>query len=110
MVDVAPSEAFEKNTQLVIDLLDQIPAGRCTTYGALGRCIGIVPRYAALIVATAPDIASAPWHRVVGADATIKAGPQRSEQVMRLRSEGFEIDGYRLVDFAERFFDLAGPD
>lgn len=56
MVDVAPSEAFEKNTQLVIDLLDQIPAGRCTTYGALGRCIGIVPRYAALIMATAPDM------------------------------------------------------
>lgn len=101
---MAKSEAFERNTARVLEVMDQIPRGRCTTYGSLGAAVGIVPRYVALIMASAPEVATGPWHRVVGADATVKGGPQRTEQVRRLVAEGFQMAGDRIVDFAERRF------
>jgi alkylated DNA nucleotide flippase Atl1 len=100
---MAPSDAFEANTARLLDALDTVPSGRCTTYGALGRAVGIVPRYAALIMARAPEVHTSPWHRVVGADATVRPGGHHGEQIRRLRAEGFRIDGNRIVDFHERF-------
>jgi len=104
---MARSEAFERNAGEVIDLVDAIPAGHCTSYGAIGSVLGITPRYVALIMATAPDVGSVPWHRVVGADGSVKAGGHRAEQIRRLQAEGFHFDNERIEHFAQRFVEPA---
>jgi alkylated DNA nucleotide flippase Atl1 len=100
---VTKSATFERNNQKVIDIVESIPSGRCTTYGAIGEAIGIVPRYVALIMATGNDIHAAPWHRVVGSDSRVKPGPQKTEQIRRLKAEGFQLLEDRIIDFHDRF-------
>ena len=101
---MAKSQAFERNACLVAEVVESIPRGRCTTYGAIGTSIGIVPRYVALIMATAEDIHATPWHRVVGRDKMVKPGGHRSEQIKRLKAEGFRFNGDLIADFDERFY------
>lgn len=101
---MAKSELFERNASRVADLVEQIPPGRCMTYGGIGKVIGIVPRYVALIMATAEEIHGTPWHRVVGAGGVVKGGAHRTEQVRRLRAEGVSLDGSRIIDFAEKVY------
>jgi alkylated DNA nucleotide flippase Atl1 len=101
---MAKSEAFERNTERVIETIERVPRGRCTSYGAVGRVIGIVPRYVALIMASAPDISASPWHRVVGADATVRPGPHSAEQKKRLEEEGVRVEAGKIRDFDTRFF------
>jgi methylated-DNA-protein-cysteine methyltransferase related protein len=95
----AKSNVFEQSASKVADIVDQVPLGKCTTYGGIGKAIGITPRYVARIMATAEEIHATPWHRVVGAGGTIRAGAHRNEQLRRLRSEGFEFNGNSIVDF-----------
>jgi methylated-DNA-protein-cysteine methyltransferase related protein len=104
---MAKSEAFEKYSDQVVSLVEDIPSGQLMSYGSIGKVIGIVPRYVALIMATADDVHSAPWHRVVGSDGRVKAGAHRSEQIKRLRAEGVTFDGNRIVDFSQRKYQPA---
>jgi alkylated DNA nucleotide flippase Atl1 len=99
---MSKSEVFERSAAAVADLVEQIPPGRVTTYGAIGQALGIGPRYVARIMATAPEIPGTPWHRVVGADGRIKAGPHRAEQRRRLQAEGVTMNGDGIVAFKTR--------
>jgi methylated-DNA-protein-cysteine methyltransferase related protein len=101
------SEAFEKHANEVVGIVERIPAGQLMTYGGIGKVVGIVPRYVALIMATAEDVHSSPWHRVVGADGRVKSGAHRSEQIKRLRVEGVTFDGNRIIDFSKRIYQPA---
>jgi len=60
--------------QQVFALLEQVPAGKVTTYGQIARRLGR-PRGAQLVgwaIRYCPD--GLPWHRVVKADGSIACG------------------------------------
>jgi alkylated DNA nucleotide flippase Atl1 len=71
--------------EAVFDVVDSIPAGRVSTYGAIGRLIGIGPRRVARALSSGGG--AVPWYRVVRADGSA-AEPVRVEQMARLAAEG----------------------
>ena len=72
--------------EAVYDAVEQIPPGRVSTYGAIGRLIGIGPRRVARALSSGGG-GAVPWFRVVRADGTV-AEPVRVEQLARLAAEG----------------------
>jgi alkylated DNA nucleotide flippase Atl1 len=82
--------------EAVFDVVDTIPPGRVSTYGAIGRLVGVGPRRVAR--ALSGGGAAVPWHRVLRADGTA-AEPVRVHQLQLLAAEGVPIRGSR-VDLA----------
>jgi alkylated DNA nucleotide flippase Atl1 len=82
--------------EAVFDVVDQIPHGRVSTYGAVGRLIGIGPRRVARALSSGGG--AVPWWRVLRADGTV-AEPVRVEQLARLAAEGVPTHNGR-VDLA----------
>jgi alkylated DNA nucleotide flippase Atl1 len=82
--------------EAVFDVVESIPVGRVTTYGAIGRLVGVGPRRVAR--ALSQGGAAVPWHRVVRADGTA-AEPVRARQLALLAEEGIPVRGQR-VDLA----------
>jgi alkylated DNA nucleotide flippase Atl1 len=80
----------------VFDVVEQIPPGRVTSYGAIGRLIGVGPRRVARALSLGGG--AVPWWRVLRADGTV-AEPVRVEQLRRLAAEGVPMRGGR-VDLA----------
>jgi alkylated DNA nucleotide flippase Atl1 len=81
--------------EAVFDAVEQIPPGRVSTYGAVGRLIGIGPRRVARALSGGGG-GAVPWHRVVRADGTA-AEPVRAEQLARLAAEGVPVRDGRVV-------------
>jgi alkylated DNA nucleotide flippase Atl1 len=79
--------------EAVFDVVEQIPAGRVSTYGAIGHLIGIGPRRVARALSSGGG--AVPWYRVVRADGTA-AEPVRVEQLARLAAEGVPMRGGRV--------------
>jgi alkylated DNA nucleotide flippase Atl1 len=71
--------------EAVFDVVEQIPPGRVTTYGAIGRLIGIGPRRVARALSQGGG--AVPWWRVLRADGTV-AEPVRARQLELLAGEG----------------------
>lgn len=82
--------------EAVFDAVESIPPGRVSTYGAIGRLVGVGPRRVAR--ALSGGGAAVPWHRVVRADGTA-ADPVRARQLELLAGEGVPLRGSR-VDLA----------
>jgi len=82
--------------EAVFDVVESVPAGRVTTYGAIGRLVGVGPRRVAR--ALSQGGAAVPWYRVVRADGTA-AEPVRARQLALLAAEGVPVRGQR-VDLA----------
>jgi len=80
--------------EAVFDAVEAIPAGRVSTYGAIGRLVGVGPRR----VARALSGGGGAWHRVLRADGTA-AEPVRVRQLELLAAEGVPMRGSR-VDLA----------
>jgi alkylated DNA nucleotide flippase Atl1 len=80
--------------EAVFDVVDRIPAGRVSTYGTIGRLIGIGPRRVARALSSGGG--AVPWHRVVRADGTA-AEPVRVRQLELLAAEGVPIRDGRVV-------------
>jgi methylated-DNA-protein-cysteine methyltransferase-like protein len=82
----------------ILAAVRRIPRGKVSTYGAVAAAAGYPG--AARQVAWAlhdcgPDV---PWHRVVGAGGRIRLrGAPGLEQQLRLRSEGVEVAGDRVL-------------
>jgi methylated-DNA-protein-cysteine methyltransferase related protein len=82
-------------------LVAEIPAGRCTTYGRLGRALD--PPVSGLLVGRwmAQSPPGVPWWRVVARDGRIaiaRRGPEwGAEQRDRLAAEGVPFDGERVA-------------
>ncbi len=90
--DTSPLDVDEA----VFDVVERIPAGRVSTYGAIGRLVGVGPRRVAR--ALAQGGAAVPWHRVVRADGSA-AEPVQVEQLALLAAEGVPVRNGR-VDLA----------
>lgn len=58
----------------VFAYIAQIPPGRVTTYGELGRQLGINPRYVGRILHQNTDPDRFPCHRVIKSDGQIASG------------------------------------
>jgi alkylated DNA nucleotide flippase Atl1 len=82
--------------EAVYDVVEQVPPGRVTTYGAVGRLVGVGPRRVARALSTGGG--AVPWFRVVRADGTA-AEPVRARQLELLAAEGVPVRGGR-VDLA----------
>jgi alkylated DNA nucleotide flippase Atl1 len=80
--------------EAVFDVVDSIPPGRVSTYGAIGRLIGIGPRRVARALSSGGG-GAVPWYRVVRADGSV-AEPVRVEQLARLAAEGVPMRSGRV--------------
>ena len=83
--------------EAVFDAVERIPPGRVSTYGAIGRLVGIGPRRVARALASGGG-GAVPWYRVLRADGTA-AEPVRARQLQLLASEGVPARNGR-VDLA----------
>ena len=79
--------------EAVFDVVERIPPGRVSTYGAIGRLVGIGPRRVARALSSGGG--AVPWYRVVRADGTA-AEPVRVEQLARLAAEGVPVRNGRV--------------
>jgi alkylated DNA nucleotide flippase Atl1 len=79
--------------EAVFDVVESIPPGRVSTYGAIGRLVGVGPRRVARALAGGGG--AVPWHRVVRADGTA-AEPVRVRQLQLLAAEGVPLRGQRV--------------
>ncbi|TFV60872.1 cysteine methyltransferase [Geodermatophilus sp. DF01-2] len=82
--------------EAVFDVIERIPPGRVSTYGAIGRLVGVGPRRVARALSQGGG--AVPWHRVVRADGTA-AEPVRVRQLKLLAAEGVPVHDGR-VDLA----------
>jgi alkylated DNA nucleotide flippase Atl1 len=80
--------------EAVFDVVERIPPGRVSTYGAIGRLVGIGPRRVARALSSGGG-GAVPWYRVVRADGTA-AEPVRVEQLARLAAEGVPVRNGRV--------------
>jgi alkylated DNA nucleotide flippase Atl1 len=79
--------------EAVFDVVERIPPGRVSTYGAIGRLIGIGPRRVARALSSGGG--AVPWYRVVRADGTA-AEPVRVKQLALLAAEGVPVRNGRV--------------
>jgi alkylated DNA nucleotide flippase Atl1 len=92
---VDPADALDVD-EAVFDVVDRIPPGRVSTYGAIGRLVGVGPRRVARALSSGGG--AVPWYRVVRADGTA-AEPVRAQQLELLAGEGVPVRRGR-VDLA----------
>lgn len=109
---------FHSRLEELADLVRQIPPGRCTSYGALGRALlrpvsgFLAGKWMAMLDTRHGDV---PWWRVVKADGTIATfdrDPQIGiEQSARLVAEGVAVNDGRadMARFGWDDFDQALP-
>ena len=88
----------------VYEYVAQIPPGRVMTYGQLAALAGS-PRAARIVGGIAhygPE--DLPWHRVVNRFGDCASGYPGGKEGHRqvLETEGFQVDNYRIVNFAKR--------
>jgi len=62
------------NLHPVYQLLLKIPKGRVTTYGAIGKQLGLNPRHVGQILNVNKGAPKIPCHRVIKSDGTIASG------------------------------------
>jgi alkylated DNA nucleotide flippase Atl1 len=79
--------------EAVFDAVEAIPPGRVSTYGAIGRLVGVGPRRVARALSLGGG--AVPWHRVVRADGTA-AEPVRARQLALLAAEGVPVRRQRV--------------
>jgi alkylated DNA nucleotide flippase Atl1 len=82
--------------EAIFDAVEAIPPGRVSTYGSIGRLVGVGPRRVARALAVGGG--AVPWWRVLRADGTA-AEPVRARQLELLAGEGVPARGGR-VDLA----------
>ena len=87
--DAPPADVDEA----VYDAVEAIPPGRVSTYGAIGRLVGVGPRRVARALSQGGG--AVPWYRVVRADGTA-AEPVRARQLELLAGEGVPVRGGRV--------------
>ena len=82
-----PSLAFARIRAEVLAAACSVPAGRVTTYGAIGNHLQVTPRHVAFVLArlTEEESAKVPWHRVVGAGGQIRQPDSEALQRHRKR-------------------------
>lgn len=95
--------AYEK----VYKLTQQIPKGKVTTYGIIGKKLGISPRYVGRILHENPSEKTTPCHRIVTANGRIAPGfafGGLGEQRKRLENEGVTFKNETHVDLIKHLY------
>ena len=98
LLDVVDMELAQR----MLDAVDQIPAGRVSTYGDIAARAGSPSARLAGFVLSQLSDEHTPWHRVVRANGT-PAPHLADEQLARLRTEGV-IAGNGRVSLARYRF------
>jgi methylated-DNA-protein-cysteine methyltransferase related protein len=89
----------------VYKLVKKIPRGRVATYGRIAKTLKLPggARTAGRAMAACPSGTGIPWHRVVGAGGCLLLRESHvSLQRRLLESEGLQVVGKHIVDFATR--------
>lgn len=97
------NKPFEK----VYKLIQKIPAGRVTTYGEIGKKLGMSPRVVGFALHSNPDGEKNPCHRVVNIDGRIAPGfafGGPGIQRKKLEREGVKFKDEQHVDLKKYFF------
>jgi alkylated DNA nucleotide flippase Atl1 len=92
--------------EAVFDVVERIPRGRVSSYGAIGRLVGVGPRRVARALSSGGG--AVPWWRVLRADGTA-AEPVRARQLELLAAEGVPALGGRVDLSAVGWPDETGP-
>jgi methylated-DNA-protein-cysteine methyltransferase related protein len=98
----------------VLEKVAQIPLGKLTTYGAIGKLTGVNPRQVGWILSgfTDEEMQKYPWQRVLakhGIVSSLKLGPRGALQIEILKQEGFEVEGDQVVDFEDYLDSASSP-
>ncbi|WP_436698690.1 MGMT family protein [Nocardioides sp. BYT-33-1] len=98
----------EGYVERVLDLVEQVPAGRVTTYGAVAAVAGGGPRQVGSVMARYGG--PVPWWRVVRADGTLPPSHDDRARAAYL-AEGTPLrDGSGVLDMRRAFWDPATGD
>lgn len=88
--------------EAVLEVVERVPAGRVTTYGAIGDAVGYGPRLVGNVLARHGG--PVPWWRVVRADGTLPPSHQ-GEARARYLEEGTPLRrSGRSVDLAAAYW------
>ena len=88
----------EAYVEAVLSAVEQVPAGRVTTYGAVARAVGTGgPRQVGRVMALHGD--AVPWWRVVHADGS-PATCHGGTAVEHLLADGVPLTGLGRVDMS----------
>ncbi|WP_137161311.1 MGMT family protein [Blastococcus sp. CCUG 61487] len=87
------SDAALDVDEAVFDVVERIPPGRVSTYGAIGRLVGVGPRRVARALSQGGGAVA--WFRVVRADGSV-AEPVRVRQLELLAAEGVPVRNGRV--------------
>ena len=101
MSDGATSTESEDLVEQVLVIVERIPAGRVTTYGAVGAAVGRGPRWIGNVLARHGG--PVPWWRVVRADGSLPPSHQ-GEATERYDQEGTPARASGKVDMAAAFW------
>jgi methylated-DNA-protein-cysteine methyltransferase-like protein len=103
----------EDYVELVLSVVEEIPRGRVTSYGAIGRALGT--RSSARMVGWAMNACHlatkpVPAHRVVNSIGLLTGRhhfnpPEKMQQL--LEKEGVVVKNNKLADFSKLFWDPA---
>jgi alkylated DNA nucleotide flippase Atl1 len=86
--------AVDDYADLVLSVVERIPAGRVMTYGGIAEFLGAGgPRQVGTVMARYGG--GVPWHRVVNASGRVVPGHEQ-EALRRLRAEGTPLRGDRV--------------
>ncbi len=85
----------------VLLIVEQIPSGRVTTYGAIGTVVGRGPRWVGNMLARHGG--PVPWWRVVRADGSLPPSHE-GEARERYAAEGTPLRPSGAVDLTESFW------
>lgn len=94
----------------IIDAVNVIPAGKVTTYSAIGRHLAIVPGHVAHILGALSETESRyiPWQRVVADGGAIGRHSRSTDQMALLKADGVVVSPAGIVqDFAARLMSNA---
>lgn len=96
-----PRDRSEDLVEEVLGIVEQVPAGRVTTYGAIGAAVGRGPRWVGTVLARHGG--PVPWWRVVRADGSLPPSHQ-GEATERHVAEGTPSRASGKVDMVTAFW------
>ena len=89
----------------VYDLVKKIPKGKVSTYGSIGKVLGLHPRLVGRILGRNTDLEGIPCYRVVCGDGSLGGYVLGSELKARLLGEdGVGVVNEKVVKFKEKLF------
>jgi alkylated DNA nucleotide flippase Atl1 len=96
----------EEYVELVLSIVEEIPWGRVTSYGAIAGVVGGGPRQVGAVMARHGG--PVPWWRVVRADGSLPASHEENARPHYL-DEGTPLRASGAVDMARAFWEPEPP-